>query len=108
MADRLLLSKNGAPERQPGGGRRRLMPGEDESSTVLQDAEHWINVYAELLAFSRKVAASIRTAGESLDGHSPDGQATDLDLLHAHLVRMEERLAYWTARRAALQGATSA
>jgi tRNA U54 and U55 pseudouridine synthase Pus10 len=82
----------------------RLLAGEDENSQHLDDAEHWIKVYRELLEFKRSVLA---TTEEHIGTMEPDASAevqkTDLKALHAEALRFERRLVYWRSRMTALQ-----
>lgn len=82
----------------------RLLEGEDEDSQHLDDAEHWVKVYRELLEFKRSVLA---TTEEHVGTMEPDASAevqrTDLKALHAEALRFERRLVYWRGRMTALQ-----
>ncbi len=82
----------------------RLLAGEDESTQHLDDALHWIKVYAELLDFKRKV---LNTTEDSLETMDPDAsqEVTDTDLiaLNAEALRFDRRLAYWRRRAAAMR-----
>jgi hypothetical protein len=78
----------------------QLMPGEDPSSRVGADADHWALVYGELLAFNRKLIAAMEQVGLAPPNGSPE--EPDLKLLRANIRRMEARLTYWVARQAEL------
>ena len=75
------------------------------STQHLDDAEHWVKVYRELLEFKRSVLA---TTEEHVGTMDPDAsievQQTDLKALHAEALRFERRLVYWRGRVADLQG----
>jgi hypothetical protein len=77
-----------------------LLPGEadSESSPLLADAEHWHQVYAELLTFKRTL---LRTAELHKDG-APAAVADEVSgdevLLRAELERLERRHRLWQAR----------
>lgn len=77
----------------------RLLQGEDERTQHLDDAEHWVKVYKELLEFKRSVLA---TTEEHVGTMDPDAgvevQKTDLKALHAEALRFERRLIYWRGR----------
>jgi hypothetical protein len=82
----------------------RLLDGEDEDSQHLDDAEHWVKVYAELLEFKRSVLATTEEHVGTMDADaSLEVQKTDLQALHAEELRFERRLVYWRGRVSALQ-----
>ena len=82
----------------------RLLEGEDESTQHLDDAEHWIKVYSELLEFKRSVLATTEEHVGTMDvDASVEVQKTDLRALHAEALRFERRLVYWRGRVSALQ-----
>jgi hypothetical protein len=82
----------------------RLLEGEDESTQHLDDAEHWVKVYMELLEFKRSVLATTEQHVGTMDADaSIEVQKTDLKALHAEALRFERRLVYWRGRIAALQ-----
>ncbi len=77
----------------------RLLEGEDENTQHLDDAEHWIKVYAELLEFKRSVLATTEEHVGTMDvDASLEVQKTDLQALHAEALRFERRLVYWRGR----------
>ena len=82
----------------------RLLEGEDENTQHLDDAEHWVKVYRELLEFKRSVLA---TTEEHVGTMDPDAsvevQKTDLKALHAEALRFERRLVYWRGRLVEMQ-----
>ena len=82
----------------------RLLPGEDQDSVHLDDAEHWASVYSELLDFKRsllKVAedrlASMRDAART------EIEETDLKVLQAEAQRLARRFEFWHAREGRLR-----
>jgi hypothetical protein len=82
----------------------RLLDGEDENSQHLDDAEHWVKVYAELLEFKRSVLATTEEHVGTMDvDASLEVQKTDLQALHAEALRFERRLIYWRGRASDLQ-----
>ncbi len=82
----------------------RLLDGEDESSQHLDDAEHWVKVYRELLEFKRSVLATTEEHVGTMEADaSNEVQKTDLKALHAEALRFERRLVYWRSRISALQ-----
>jgi hypothetical protein len=81
------------------------LPGEreSESSPLLDDATHWLQVYQELLAFKRTL---LRTAEIHKDG-APDAVAhevsNDEELLRSELTRLEGRHRFWEEQVRTLQ-----
>jgi hypothetical protein len=82
----------------------RLLPGEDQDSVHLDDAEHWASVYSELLDFKRsllKVAedrlASMRDAART------EVEETDLKVLQAEAQRLARRFEFWQTREGRLR-----
>lgn len=91
-----------------GGGdlREHLQVGEDVESPLLEDAEHWVSVYSELVAFKRDLLREIDQhvvdAGlpQSKDEMERDRQASELEL-----ERIQLHLDYWRERRDKLASA---
>lgn len=82
----------------------RLLVGEDENTQHLDDAEHWVKVYVELLEFKRSVLATTEKHVGTMEADaSIEVQKTDLKALHAEALRFERRLVYWRGRIAGLQ-----
>lgn len=81
------------------------LPGEvdSERSPLLEDAQHWLLVYRELLTFKRTL---LRTAEVHKDGAS-EAVATEVSgdqtLLRAELDRLEQRHHFWERRAQELQ-----
>jgi len=81
------------------------LPGEvdSERSPLLEDAQHWLQVYAELLTFKRTL---LRTAEVHKEG-APDAVVTevasDQTLLRAELDRLQRRHRFWERRAQELQ-----
>ena len=81
------------------------LPGEvdSERSPLLEDAQHWLEVYRELLAFKRTL---LRTA-EIHKERAPDAVVMEVSgdqaLLRAELDRLEERHRFWGQRAQELQ-----
>jgi hypothetical protein len=65
------------------GGENVLLPGENPETALLDDAEHWVNVYGELVA-------------DLVDLGSPE-----------QLERLKGRLEFWLARVKELTTLTS-
>jgi len=81
------------------------LPGEldSERSPLLEDAQHWLQVYAELLTFKRTL---LRTAEVHKEG-APDAVVAEVSgdqaLLRAELDRLEQRHQFWERRAQELQ-----
>jgi hypothetical protein len=67
------------------------LPGEEESeqSPLLDDAQHWQQVYAELISFKRNLL---------------DATGDDQPILATELRRLEDRHRYWQERTRQLTG----
>jgi len=78
----------------------RLLEGEDPETPHPDEAQHWIEVYTELLNFKERAVA---TAHESLST-MPEADArreavqTDLIVLEAERDRLRRRLEFWKQR----------
>jgi hypothetical protein len=77
----------------------RLLEGEDEDTTYVDDAVHWTKVYAELLDFK---ASLLTLAEHRLPSMGDDAESevkeTDLKVLKAEAARFERRLEFWRDR----------
>ena len=80
---------------------RKLMPGENPGSQYLADADHWISVYEELLAFDKELLQSLRRQLGN-DGNGSELKI-DLEKLNSRLSHLEEGLDFWRQRRDALR-----
>ena len=78
----------------------RLLPGEDPKSEQRDDAEHWRQVYQELLEFKRELLKSTyeRLAEMNLDDARAEVRNTDQLVLEAENERFDRRLAFWEKR----------
>lgn len=77
----------------------RLLEGEDESTTYLDDALHWTKVYTELLDFKRGLLTVAEQEVASMDGDAEtEVKETDLKVLTAEAARFARRLAFWETR----------
>ena len=91
-----------AQEQERAEGRKndplRLLPGEDPDSPYREDAEHWVEVYRELVETKSGILAKLREDRRGLD---PAGQAElshDDRVLQIELERLRVRLAAWEQR----------
>ena len=64
-----------------------ILSGEEPATEELEDVEHWIAVYTELVAGARRLQAATP---------QPDGR------LESELGRLQARLSFWLGRRTAL------
>jgi hypothetical protein len=78
----------------------RLLPGEDSSSKQLDDAQHWVKVYTELLIFKRDLLSSTdeHLDDMSLEDARTEVRATDRLVLEAEAERFERRRRFWEER----------
>jgi hypothetical protein len=80
----------------------RLLPGEDPTSSFPDDAQHWVEVYSELLAYKNRVLALTEEAVASMPGPAAAAEVarTDRAVIRAERDRFHRRLGYWTRRLA--------
>ena len=84
--------------------RDRLLRGEDPNTTQLEDAEHWVRVYGELLEFKERTIGLIEAEqGRMLDVSREDTDI-DLEVLAVQRDRLQERLRSWQRRVDELRG----
>ena len=84
------------------GDRSRLLPGERPQTLYAEDADHWVRVYTDLLAFNLDMMDAI--GRRLVTAYSTDGpEESDLELLKAHVRRLLWRLSFWERRRAQLK-----
>ena len=77
----------------------RLLEGEDETTSYVDDAIHWTKVYAELLDFKRSLLSLAEKRAPSMgDDAKTEVKDTDLKILKAEADRFERRFAFWQAR----------
>ena len=81
-----------------------LLPGEDPTNALIDDIEHWIAVYSELLDFKRFMldGAAARAAAMTQAESRHEVEVTDLTVARAEAERFTRRLAYWRGRREAV------
>jgi hypothetical protein len=79
----------------------RLLPGEDAGTSQLDDAQHWLQVYTELLSFKGDL---LRSTHEHLadmdleDDSREEVRQTDEPVLEAEAERFERRRRFWEQR----------
>jgi hypothetical protein len=79
----------------------RLLPGESSDSSHLDDVEHWIAVYRELLAYKDRLLAVTGTTLSQLTEEQPAKREvveTDRVLIVAERERFARRLGFWQDR----------
>lgn len=77
----------------------RLLGGEREDTPYLDDAEHWVSVYAELLDFKRALLTVAHERVEAMrDAAAAEVEGTDLKILRAEAERFARRLDFWQER----------
>jgi hypothetical protein len=95
-----------------GGGEdtnSHLQAGEDVETPYLDDAEHWVSVYKELVDFKHELLDQIdqhvvdAEHAQSEQEMERDRRATELEL-----ERIQLHLAYWRQRREELRGRSRA
>lgn len=81
-----------------------LLEGEDPESPHLEDAEHWVNVYRELIAFKQSLLDSTNHDTKQLEHPEARQEAASVDgtILRAELERFRRRVAFWEERRSEL------
>jgi hypothetical protein len=82
----------------------RLLEGEDESTTYLDDALHWTKVYGELLEFKHSLLTVAERRMPKMDEDAEtEVKETDLKVLKAEAARFERRLVFWLERARLLE-----
>jgi hypothetical protein len=78
-----------------------LLDGEDPETPHVEDADHWISVYQELIDFKISLLNATHDEAAQLEHAEARHEATDVDgtLLRAELARFRRRLAFWHDRR---------
>ena len=81
--------------------RHALLEGEDPDSRHPDDADHWMNAYAELVRFKESVLHRTRAERELMTNPDSTREAglVDLTILRAELDRYKRRLEFWAQRR---------
>jgi hypothetical protein len=81
---------------QPRSRNGRLLSGEDPETIRPQDAQHWIDVYAEMIAFKRHMLGQVVAALEGVSAEARMDLKEDVALLEAQLRRYERRSVFWS------------
>jgi hypothetical protein len=82
----------------------RLLEGEDSSTPNPEEAQHWIDVYTDLMTFKERTESSAQKSLKQMP--EPEARAevarTDLPALKAERERLRRRLDFWKQRHADL------
>lgn len=78
----------------------RLLDGEDPETLQIHDADHWIRVYQDLLAFKRQLLATANEiVPDMADAARNEVGKTDLVAMDAEASKFQRRLQFWQRRR---------
>ena len=78
----------------------RLLAGEDPYTPYLEDAEHWLDVYRQLIRFKEELLKRIEDRAEELaDAAAQELRNIDMPTLQAELERLRGHERYWERRR---------
>jgi hypothetical protein len=79
----------------------RLLDGEDPHTSHLDDVEHWIAAYSELIAYKETLVAKTQQEAATMVNPSAteETEAVDLTLLLRELENYRRRLKFWLERR---------
>ena len=90
---------------QKAGDEDRLMRGENPDTTFLEDVEHWVGVYSELLAFKQDLLDFTKGRIATMQPSASNELATtDLVIMEAEYGRLRSRHDFWENRRRELAG----
>jgi hypothetical protein len=82
-----------------------LLDGEDPDTLQPHDADHWIRVYSELLAFKTSLLERARQLAEGTgDSAHREIASTDLTVMDAQARKLRHRLEFWRRRGRELEG----
>jgi hypothetical protein len=104
-ADAKVLAQEREPTRgqtaaAEGADPDRLLDGEDPETLQVHDADHWIRVYQDLLAFKRQLLATANEIVPDMADAARDEVAkTDITAIDAEASKFQRRLQYWQLRR---------
>jgi hypothetical protein len=80
----------------------RLLPGERSETAHVDEAAQWVEMYRDLRQYNLELIAAV-SRRLSENGQRPDGaEGPDLELIQAHLERIEFRLRHWERMQAEL------
>jgi len=77
-----------------------LLEGEDPESQLVEDAEHWVSVYSELIQYKQSLMQTSEEEVAVLEHPESQGEANNVDtvILATELERFRHRLDFWLAR----------
>lgn len=77
-----------------------LLEGEDPTSDLVEDAEHWVEVYGELIGYKRTLLGTSAEEIADFEHHESRGEVREVDvvILRTELDRFRRRLAFWLDR----------
>ncbi len=76
----------------------RLLDGENPETRELEDAEHWLGAYAELLGFKQRLIREAETGSEELSASPQEEVERDLSFLEGEKQRLTRRYLFWRDR----------
>ena len=79
----------------------RLLEGEDPSTAYIEDAAHWVTVYAEILLFKERLVDAAQGGMLQMTHPVARKEATEVDLpvLLSERERLRRRLDFWQGRQ---------
>lgn len=80
-----------------------LEDGEDLDSPLLDDADHWVSVYSELVEFKRDLLREIDRQAREMSAETGEQVARNRRAFVLELERIELHLDYWLGRRRQLR-----
>lgn len=84
-----------------------LEAGEDVASGRLEDADHWVAVYSELVEFKRDLLREIDRQARDMSREAASEISYNRRAFVLELQRMELHLNYWRERRERMRAASS-
>ena len=78
-----------------------LLAGEDPGTRHLDDIEHWISAYSELIAYKETLIAKTQEEAGTMVNASAlrETEKVDLTILKRELANFRQRLKFWLGRR---------
>jgi hypothetical protein len=84
----------------------RLLDGEDPETTHVDDAEHWVSVYRDLVKSKQElIGVTEHRMNQVAEDAAQELGHTDLEILEREHSRFRRRLSFWEARLAHLTAA---
>jgi hypothetical protein len=78
-----------------------LLAGEDPNTRHLDDIEHWISAYSELIAYKETLIAKTQEEAGTMVNPAAfrETERVDLTILKRELSNFRQRLKFWLGRR---------